>query len=106
MGISGSDPAPWQSVIKIREAVAKWAYLATVYDAQQGTLRVYVNGALADSIKAQPLAVDSLGGLRIGRVLSTHPQDMPLQGALDEVRFLDRALTADRIKLDWATQKP
>jgi hypothetical protein len=105
LGISGSDPAPWQSVVKIREAVAKWAYVATVYDAAQGTLSVYIDGALAESIKTPPLETDPLGGLRIGRPLFTHLQDMPLQGALDEVRFLNRALTADRIRLDWATQK-
>ncbi len=105
-GLSGSDPAPWQNVFRFDAPLEKWAYVATVYNAEIGTIATYVNGALADSIKASPMVVDANGGLRIGRNLPSHPQDAPLNGALDEIRFLDRALGPDRVKLDYATQKP
>jgi hypothetical protein len=105
-GASRTDPAPWQEYFRIAPIVGRWAYVATVYDADKATLATYVDGALADSITTSPMAVDSLGGLRIGRQLPTHPQDSPFNGVLDEIRFIARPLSGDRIKLDYATQKP
>jgi hypothetical protein len=107
---TGTQPAAWQSVLKLPQAVARWTHLATVYDAGRGTLAVYVDGARADSLAVPAMAVDASGGLHIGQAIRTaaalQPTEYPFNGELDEVRFETRALAPDRIKLDYATQKP
>lgn len=105
---TGAGPAPWQAVFKLPQALARWTHVATVYDADKGTLQVYVDGVRADSLVVPAMAVDASGGLRIGQAIKTAAQstEYPFNGALDEVRFESRASTPERIKLDYATQKP
>jgi hypothetical protein len=106
---TGADPAAWQSVFKLPQPLARWTHVATVYDSGKGTLEVYVDGARADSLAVPAMAVDAAGGLRIGQAIVTDfnpPRDTPFNGDLDEVRFENRALSPERIKLDYMTQKP
>ncbi len=105
-GASGKDPATWQNVFKIGAYVGNWVYVATVYDAVKGTVTTYLDGQKADEVMTPALNLDPAGALRIGKALATHPLDSPFNGALDEVRFCNRAQSADRIKLDFETQKP
>jgi hypothetical protein len=103
---SGTDPASWQNVTSLAPYIGTWTHVAVVYDAARKTITTYLNGVKADEDPASPLEIDPADGLRIGQALITHPGDSPFNGALDEVRFESRALSADRIKLDYGTQKP
>jgi hypothetical protein len=80
--------------------------VAVAYDATRKTITTYLNGIPADEDPTSPLEIDPADGLRIGQALITHPGDSPFNGALDEIRFCARALSADRVKLDYETQKP
>ncbi|MDB5106631.1 MAG: hypothetical protein JWP91_4320 [Fibrobacteres bacterium] len=102
---TGFDPATWQNVFKLSGRAGKWTHIATVYNAAQSIITTYVNGTPADIVPTQALKLDG-GALRIGKALATHPLDSPFNGALDEIRFCNRALSPDRIKLDYETQKP
>jgi hypothetical protein len=103
---SGTDPAGWQNVTSLAPYVGTWTYVTVAYDASRKTIATYLNGVEADEDPTSPLAIDPADGLRIGQALATHPGDSPFNGALDEVRFCTRVLSADRIRLDYETQKP
>jgi Concanavalin A-like lectin/glucanases superfamily len=106
---SGAGPASWQSTIKVPQAPERWTHFTTVYGAAQGSLMVYVNGARADSLSVPAMAIDASGGLRIGKPIGTAiqpPVEYPFNGELDEIRFVNRALPAERILLDYTTQRP
>ncbi len=100
--------APWQNVFKFNQPVESWVHIATVYDAAKATLITYVDGERADSVSVPAMAVDKAGGLHIGKALEVFylPSETPFIGALDEVRFMTRAVTPARIRLDYMTQKP
>lgn len=106
---SGAGPASWQSTIKVTQAPERWTHFTTVYDAAQGSLKVYVNGARVDSLNVPAMAIGASGGLRIGKPIGTAiqpPVEYPFNGELDEVRFVNRVLSPERILLDYATQRP
>jgi chitodextrinase len=74
-----------------------WSHLATTYDGS--TLRLYVNGALAGTLALTgPMAV-SAGPFRIG---GNTIWDEWFEGAIDEVRVYDHALTGAAIQSDMA----
>ena len=74
-----------------------WSHLATTYDGS--SLRLYVNGDLAETLAvAGPMAISS-GLLRIG---GNTVWDEWFEGSIDEVRVYDRALTGAQIRADMA----
>ena len=103
---SGTDPATWQNVFSLSPHMGKWTHLATVYDPANSTLVTYINGKAVSESPTSPLRLEAGTGLRIGKSIGSHPKDFPFNGALDEIRFCVRSLSADRIKLDYETQKP
>lgn len=107
-GPTAQATAPWQNVFGLPQAIAGWVHIATVYDAAKATLITYVNGERADSVSAPAMAVEKSGGLRLGKALDivSTPPESPFNGALDEVRFQNRAVTPARVRLDYLTQKP
>lgn len=107
-GTPATETAVWQNVFKMNRDVGSWAHIATVYDPARSSLITYVNGERADSVSAPAMAVDAAGGLRIGMALDLNitPPEAPLNGALDELRFVTRPLSPARVRLDYLTQKP
>ncbi len=74
-----------------------WSHLATTYDGS--SLRLYVNGDLADTLAVSGPMTVSNGLLRIG---GNTIWDEWFQGSIDEVRVYDRALTGAKIRADMA----
>ena len=99
------SPAKWQNLFRLPPA-GQWVHVATVYDAAASSLTTYIDGAVAArSSPTQPLKIDPASLLQIGQALETRPTEVPYNGLLDEIRFCDRPLSADRIKLEFKTQK-
>jgi hypothetical protein len=75
-----------------------WTHLAATYD--NATLRLYVNGTLVGSRAVAGGLLTSTGVLRIG---GNSIWDEFFQGAIDEVRIYNRALTPAEIQTDMNT---
>lgn len=88
IGVRGPAPLP----------VNQWSHLATTWDG--ATLRVFVNAVEVASTPLEGTAVESSGALRIGGN-AIWPEWF--DGAIDEVRVYDRALTAVEIAKDRDT---
>lgn len=69
-----------------------WAYLTGVYDGAARTLRLYLNGQLAQEV-AVSSPWDATGAVRIGGGKLQGVQTNPWKGWIDEVRVYDRALS-------------
>ncbi len=80
-----------------------WSHLVATYDAQ--TMRVYVNGALADSLAStrnidQGIAPVRIGMFRMDYGVTEYPGFF--YGSLDEAAVYDRALSAQEIAEHYA----
>ncbi|MGI5397100.1 LamG-like jellyroll fold domain-containing protein [Streptomyces sp. CA-251251] len=75
----------------------EWNHVVGVYDLDAAQIRLYVNGTLAasEAFTTPWLAVGevSLGGTHHGGKLIS-----PLQGAMDDVRLYDRAVSDDEVR--------
>ncbi|WP_305784216.1 LamG-like jellyroll fold domain-containing protein [Symbioplanes lichenis] len=77
--------------------VGRWYHLAGVRDSVKGELRLYVDGQLAGAVSACAPQVKPTGNTVIGRgKYNSNPVDY-LDGAVDDVRLFDRALSASEI---------
>ncbi len=75
-----------------------WYHLAGVYDAQAGTISLYVDGRLQESVPfASPW--HGTGKTSIGRGLFSGNNLDFLKGSIDDVRLYATVLTADQIRL-------
>jgi hypothetical protein len=83
VGVRALAPAP--------PAVGQWSHLVGVRDASAGTLKLYVNGALAGSASACAGA-SATGNTVIGRAQYGGNQVDFWRGAIDQVHVYDRAL--------------
>ena len=81
--------------------VNAWTHLAATYDGT--TLRIYVNGSLAQSTNVPGSLVTSNGALRIG---GNSVWGEYFRGLIDEVRVYSRALSASEIQTDMSTPVP
>jgi hypothetical protein len=83
-----------------------WVHLAGVYDATgNGTLKLYVNGAVqANAAVGQPLLA-ATGHLLVGRGLYNGVQGSYVHGTLDEVAVYGTALTDAQVAAVYASQK-
>jgi hypothetical protein len=77
--------------------VNAWTYLAATYDGT--TLRIYVNGSLAQSTNVPGTLVTSNGALRIG---GNSVWGEYFRGLIDEVRVYNRALSVSEIQSDMS----
>jgi hypothetical protein len=73
----------------------QWNHLAFSYDGD--TLRLYVNGELSGERKIGRPRVPGHDGLAFGRRQDNSGDGYHFRGALDEIRFYNRALTLDEI---------
>ena len=76
--------------------IEQWNHLAFSYDSD--TLRLYVNGELSGERKIGRPRVPGHDGLAFGRRQDNSGDGYHFRGALDEIRFYDRALTLDEIR--------
>jgi len=76
--------------------IEQWNHLAFSYDGD--TLRLYVNGELSGERKIGRPRVPGHDGLAFGRRQDNDGDGYHFRGALDEIRFYDRALTLDEIR--------
>jgi len=83
------------SAIKVNDS--SWHHVAAVFTGGSKS-KIYVDGVLqADSINAMPLSINPTGDLYIGRGGDTEAFEKKWQGKLDEVRILNRALSAEEV---------
>ena len=92
-------PGPTQNVYSSPLPVNAWSHVAVTSDGT--TLRLYVNGLLKDSAPVGGQLETTNGPLRIGGNAIWDTEFF--QGALDEVRIYDRALSAEDIRHDQET---
>ncbi|MFC8715853.1 LamG domain-containing protein [Kitasatospora sp. NPDC057198] len=74
----------------------RWTLLTGVYNKSDGTITLYVDGALAQTTEA-PQVLASTGPLEFGRVRSSDLWVKPWKGALADVRVWKKALTAEQV---------
>jgi len=81
-------------------AVGIWTHLAGIYDAGAGQLKLYVNGALQQTVtKGSPWNAN--GNLQIGRGKWNGAAADYFAGLIDEVRTFDHALTDAEISSSY-----
>ncbi|WP_329093329.1 LamG-like jellyroll fold domain-containing protein [Streptosporangium sp. NBC_01469] len=76
-------------------AVDTWSHLVAMYDSSASKIRLYVNGVLSGEADYQPSGTVAAGPFRIGG----HKSGLNLlQGAVDDMRLYQRALSLADIK--------
>ena len=78
--------------------VSTWSHLAITYDGS--TVRLYLNGAMVDSVAHTGLITSSTNALTLG---SDPFYGQYFNGLIDEVRIYNKALTAAQIQSDMNT---
>ncbi|MEU1663349.1 LamG domain-containing protein [Streptomyces sparsogenes] len=72
-----------------------WIHLLGVYDAERGSLRLYVNGRLVrEDVQRGRAVATGAGGLQIGRAASASGYGGHLRGTVADVRAYDRVVPA------------
>jgi uncharacterized coiled-coil protein SlyX len=83
------------SAIKVNDS--SWHHVAAVFTGGSKS-KIYVDGVLqASSVNTMPLSINPTGDLYIGRGGDTEVLEKKWQGKLDEVRILNRALSAEEV---------
>ena len=90
VGLGGRD---WYTAEGTAVSTGEWHHLAATYE--PGTIRLYVDGELADEETFRGELSSSSYPLGIGR--STFDTDRGFQGSIDEVAIWGRALSEDEI---------
>ncbi|MFL6119080.1 LamG-like jellyroll fold domain-containing protein, partial [Actinophytocola sp.] len=97
----GGDTTPHAGdaaiVSDVPAKLGEWTHLAAVYDAPNGTLRIYVNGFLAGTT-SKKMAFNATGPMVVGRNKDAGVLGNPWHGSIDEVRAYSRVLSADEIR--------
>lgn len=93
-----SETADWARVTATAPALNTWTHIAGVLDHDTGTMSLYLDGLLVDSVHTdvRPFAVLNPAlspGLSIGGYPDNHYG--PYQGLIDEVRISDTALSPE-----------
>ena len=77
----------------------RWYHIAGVIDRVDGSLKIYIDGALAASGTVRTTdAISNPTPLFIGDLNTIDPQYSPLNGSLDELRIWSNARTAEQIQ--------
>jgi hypothetical protein len=78
-----------------------WTHIAATSDST--TMKIFINGEQDPNTADSPSGIhQSTTDLHIGRWWTEGAWHYPFNGIIDEVRILNRALTADEIKADYA----
>ena len=77
----------------------KWYHVGCVFDASSDTLRVYVNGQLANCRRTTAnIPIDGQEGISIGSNIDAGPAfSQPFVGGLDNIQVFNRALSHDEV---------
>jgi len=81
----------------------RWVHLATVYDAEQKTVRFYLNGEFDSETRQETAHPARLGAAQIG---NWNRQDRKLSGRIDELVLLGRALDDNDIRQLYEAGNP
>ncbi|WP_326596778.1 LamG-like jellyroll fold domain-containing protein [Streptomyces brevispora] len=98
-----STPGGKRARAEMTPATAKWYHLVGVRDGDE--LKLYVDGSLAATAQAGPADV-STGPLSVGRAQYAGEKGDFWNGAIDQVKVYDRALTADEVSALHGTEQP
>ncbi|MGY0059399.1 LamG-like jellyroll fold domain-containing protein [Streptomyces sp. LZ34] len=91
---AGSRPLSWE-VSGGAAPRQSWIHLLGVYDAEAGSLRLYVNGRLLkEDVQPGRTVATGAGGLQIGREASASGYTGHLRGIVADVRAYDRVVPA------------
>lgn len=91
------------SMTPVLSAKGRWVHLATVYQANEGTVKFYLNGRL-DSESRQEIAHPArLGPAEIG---NWDKQDRKLSGRIDELIILGRSMSDDELSQLYQVGNP
>ncbi|MFC4535632.1 LamG-like jellyroll fold domain-containing protein [Sphaerisporangium dianthi] len=94
-GTGGSNGyGVWVDSAKVTKADT-WTHLVAMYDAAAAKIRLYLDGALSGEADYTPTGSVTAGPFRIGNYKSG---SFHLQGAVDDMRVYQRALTTKEIK--------
>ena len=82
-----------------------WSFVAVVFDTQKKHKRIYVDGKLSAESSRNDGAIGAAAGypLDFGHYVATKSQ--PFHGQLDEIRWEQRALTADQVRQEFERQR-
>ena len=78
----------------------QWMYIVAVVDVGTNLLKFYRDGVLVGTSKD----ISSLGDVSNSQNLQLSPLSYPLDGAIDEVRVMNKALTAEWISTEYKNQ--
>ncbi|GAA2822225.1 hypothetical protein GCM10010441_53330 [Kitasatospora paracochleata] len=92
-GVGAADTAVARAAVPGAAATGTFTLLTGVYDAEQHTLTLYVDGKSAGTAKA-PAVVAGAGELQLGRGRHAGAWSAPWTGVIGHVQVYDRALTA------------
>ncbi|MFI7100860.1 LamG-like jellyroll fold domain-containing protein [Streptomyces sp. NPDC050161] len=81
---------------KQKAGIGRWTHLAAVRDTVNGTVSLYVNGALQGTAAA-PDSFYGTGALQIGRALYHGAYTDYFNGRIDDVRIFDRPVSEDEV---------
>lgn len=93
LGPSAGERHTLSAPSSLRLVAEAWNHVAVAYDGAE--LRLHINGKLAISRRLEKARAAGQGGLVVGRRGDGHGPRF--RGAVDEVRFHDRALSAEEI---------
>ena len=88
-GSDETQPYP-DSRTPVLSAKGRWIHLASVYDAEQGTVRFFVNGRFDKESRQSVAHPAQLGSAQIG---NWNQEERKLSGRLDELVILGRAMS-------------
>ena len=83
-----------------------WAFLTGVYDAGNGTLTLYLNGVIADSVTIAPRTWNATGALSVGRTRWTGIDYNWWAGDIESVRLYAGAIGPDLVKRLYLGELP
>ncbi|MDQ0585266.1 LamG-like jellyroll fold domain-containing protein [Streptomyces rishiriensis] len=100
-----STPGEHRAQVAVSAETGRWYHLVGVRDATSNQIRLYVDGKLAATATGGT-ALPSTGPLTVGRAHWDGSNVDFWNGAVDEVRAVDRALTAEEVSALYAEVKP
>ncbi|PWI07546.1 glycoside hydrolase family 2 [Streptomyces sp. NWU339] len=100
-----STPGGKRARLETKPDTGRWYHLVGVRDDARGEIDLYVDGVLAATATAGPAYVGS-GPLAVGRAQWNGTDTDFWDGAVDEVRAFDRALTTEEVSALHDREKP
>jgi hypothetical protein len=96
----GADPATVNAGAGAPTPMNTWVRLTGVYDAQAGTIELFVNGVpQGGPVKTGSAPYAATGPFAIGRSWYGKFPSNPFKGYISDVQVFGRALSADEVKM-------